>query len=62
MKRISWKKVVSLVVALALVIGGINLGARKVSADGEGEGSVEYLTVVTILLVEVFDVLCYNVP
>ena len=41
MKMISLKKIMSLVLVLALVIGGINLGARKVSAEGEED--IQYL-------------------
>ncbi len=35
MKMITLKKIMSLVLVAALIIGGINLGARKVSAEGE---------------------------
>ncbi|MBO7354482.1 MAG: hypothetical protein J6U61_09565, partial [Lachnospiraceae bacterium] len=36
MKKFSWKKLMSLVLVFALIIGGINLGTRIVSAE-EGE-------------------------
>jgi LPXTG-motif cell wall-anchored protein len=37
MKKFSWKKLMSLVLVFALIIGGINLGARKVSAEEESD-------------------------